>query len=178
MRLKRFKSEQPILQALDRSIRVDWRICHPSVVKSKQAIWALFIWLHLLNPLHLIQMYWWRLFVTLIPASLQHKRLYYLIHQRQSFQKRENMFYNNPRAHKHAIQGHFKDQMTTFYKLNHLLAYQKVIVAQIGDKIIGTKDCKILFSQDLYGLTWQWMIQSIHWKVGQWSSISREISYV
>ena len=174
---KKFKSEQLILQAQDRLTQVDWKICRPSVAKSKQGIWALSIWLHLLNHLHLIQMYWWRLFVILILASSQHKKQYSLTHQRQNFQKRENMSFSNLRAHKHAIQGHFKDQTTTFYKLNHLLAYQKVIAAQIGDTIIGIKDCKILFSQDLYGLIWQWMIQLKHWKTGQWSSISREISY-
>ena len=89
----------------------------------------------------------------MILAFLQHKKQYSLIHQRQSFQKRENMSFSNLRAHKRAIQGHFKDQMTTFYKSNRLLIYQKVTVAQIEDNTRGTKDCRIPFSLDLHGLT-------------------------
>ena len=91
--------------------------------------------------------------MILILVSLQHKKPYFLIHQRQSFQKRENMSFSNLRAHKRAIQVHFKDQMTTFFKSNHLLTYQKVMVAQIKDNTRGTEDCRILFSLDLHGLT-------------------------
>ena len=63
------------------------------------------------------------------------------------------MSFSNLRAHKRAIQEHFRDQMTTFYKSNRLLTYQKVTVAQIEDNTKGTKDCRILFSLDLQGLT-------------------------